>query len=450
MGTQETSLSVFMLPWLAHGHISPFLELAKKLVNRNVFIYFCSTPINLASIMKKLYGQKKYSHLIQLVELHLPYLPELPPKYHTTNGLPPHLLPTLHKAFSLSKPTLSNTINSLNPDLIIFDVSQIWLGSLVSSVNIPGVPFNTSSAAMTSFYSHLLSNPGVEYPHPGIFLRESEMAAVRILLESVSSEAKEYFKRERPKESCDIELIKSFEGLEGKYFEYLSTLAKKRIIPVGPLVEDLVNKNEHSEVIEWLNMKDRCSSVFVSFGSEYFLTNEDMEEIAHGLELSNMNFIWVIRFPEGEKIRVEEALPKGFQERVGERGLIVENWAPQARILGHSSIGGFVSHCGWNSVMESMKFGVPIVAMPMQLDQPLNARLMVEVGMGIEVVRDNNGKLQREEVAKVIREVVVEEIGEDVRRKAKEFSKNTRDKGDEEMDVVMEELLQICGKSKRH
>ena len=103
--------------------------------------------------------------------------------------------------------------------------------------------------------------------------------------------------------------------------------------------------------------KKKGSTVFISFGSEYFLSKEDMEEIAYGLEFSNVDFIWVVRFPKGENIVFEETLPKGFFERVGERGLVVNGWAPQAKILTHPNVGGFVSHCGWNSVMESMKFG---------------------------------------------------------------------------------------------
>ncbi|KAL7252771.1 hypothetical protein ACSBR1_007356 [Camellia fascicularis] len=174
------------------------------------------------------------------------------------------------------------------------------------------------------------------------------------------------------------------------------------------------------------------------------MSKDEIEEIAHGLELSKVNFIWVVRFPVGEKVEIEEALPKGFLERIGERGMVVEGWAPQARILTHSSIGGFVSHCGWNSVMESLKFGVPIVAMPMHYDQPFNARLVEEIGAAVEVNRDINGRLNREDIAQVIRTVVVEKSGEDIRIKAREYSEKIRMKGEEEIDEVVEELLQLC------
>ena len=245
-------------------------------------------------------------------------------------------------------------------------------------------------------------------------------------------------------------MIKTFREIEAKYIDYLSVLAKKKIVSVGPLVQDPIHEYEKREIIEWLNNKEPSSAVFVSFVSEYFLSKEEIQEMAYGLENSMMSFIWVVRFPQGDKVSLQMALPKGFLDRVGDRGMVVEGWASQKKILEHASIGGFVSHCGWSSVMESMKFGVPIIAMPMQLDQPPNARLVEELGVGVEVKRDMDGKLEREEVAKVIREVVVEKIGEGVRIKAKELKEKIRNKGDQEIDGVVQELVQICSKKNRH
>nr|XP_016460023.1 PREDICTED: cyanidin-3-O-glucoside 2-O-glucuronosyltransferase-like [Nicotiana tabacum] len=162
--------------------------------------------------------------------------------------------------------------------------------------------------------------------------------------------------------------------------------------------------------------------------------------------LSNLVSKKIVLFPQGGKnSTIEDALPEGFLERVGERGKVLEGWAPQATILQHASIGGFVSYCGWSSFMENVKFGEPIIAMPMHIDQPMNARLVVYIGMGVEAVRDENGKLQSEEIAKAIREVVMEESGEAVRKKARELSEKMNVKGDEELDDVVEELVALCG-----
>ncbi|KAL4601094.1 hypothetical protein ACB092_11G247400 [Castanea dentata] len=378
MEATHNNISVVMLPWLAHGHISPFLELAKKLTTRNFHIYFCTTPINLRPIKQKL--TEKDSLSIELVELHLPSLLELPPQYHTTNGLPPHLMPTLKKAMDMASLNITTILKQLKPDLFIYDFLQILAPSLAQSQNIPTVEFLALSASMASFFMHLANNPSVEYPSPELYLQDYEVQ------------------------------------IEAKYVDYLSVSAKKKIVPVGPLVQDPVEEDEKKEIIGWLNGKEPSSTVFVSFGSEYFLSKEEMQEIAYGLELSMVNFIWVVRFPRGEKVNPQMALPKGFLDSIGDRGMVVEGWAPQKTILKHSSIGGFVSHCGWSYVMESMKFGVPIIAMPMHLDQPVNARLVEALGAGVEVKRDTNGRLEREEVAKVIRKVLVEKTP---KRKAK-------------------------------
>ncbi|CAL5322197.1 unnamed protein product [Camellia sinensis] len=175
--------------------------------------------------------------------------------------------------------------------------------------------------------------------------------------------------------------------LEGKYIDYLSVLDGRKVVPVGPLVQEIVNENKHTEIMEWLDGKDESSTVF----------------------------------PMGEEAKVEEALAMGFLGRVGERGMVVEGWAPQGRILTDSSTGGFVSHCGWNSIMESLKFGVLIVVMPMHLDQPINSRLVEEIGVYVEVKRDMNGRLSSEEI---------------------------RMRGEEDIDELVEQLLQLCKDSK--
>ena len=440
---QSDGISVLMFPWLAHGHISPFLQLAKKLSKRNFSIYFCSTPVNLDPIKGKL--SESYSLSIQLVKLHLPSLPELPPQYHTTNGLPPHLMPTLKMAFDMASPNFSNILKTLHPDLLIYDFLQPWAPAAASSLNIPAVQFLSTGATLQSFLAHRHRKPGIEFPFQEIHLPDYEIGRLNRFLEPSAGRISDRDRANQCLErSSKFSLIKTFREIEAKYLDYVSDLTKKKMVTVGPLLQDPEDEDEATDIVEWLNKKCEASAVFVSFGSEYFVSKEEMEEIAYGLELSNVDFIWVVRFPMGEKIRLEDALPPGFLHRLGDRGMVVEGWAPQRKVLGHSSIGGFVSHCGWSSVMEGMKFGVPIIAMPMHLDQPINAKLVEAVGVGREVKRDENRKLEREEIAKVIKEVVGEKNGENVRRKARELSETLRKKGDEEIDVVVEELKQLC------
>lgn len=443
---RQSRIKVLVLPWLAHGHISPFLELSKQLVKQKFYIYFCSSPVNLSRIKGKLTGN--YSHSIQLVELHLPSLPELPPHYHTTNGLPPHLMPTLKMALDMASPSFTNILKTLSPDLLIYDFIQPWAPAAAASLGIPSVQFLSNGAAATAFMIHFVKKPGNEFPFPEIYLRDYEISGFNRFLESSANARKDKEKaRQCLEQSSNVILIRSFKEIEERFIDFLSNLNAETVVPVGPLLQDQIDEEDaETEMVEWLSKKDPASSVFVSFGSEYFLSKEELEEVAYGLELSKVNFIWVVRFPMGDKMRVEEALPEGFLSRVGDKGMVVEGWAPQKKILRHSSIGGFVSHCGWGSVMESMNFGVPIVAMPMHLDQPFNAKLVEAHGVGIEVKRDENGKLQREEIAKVIKEVVVKKCGEIVRQKAREFSENMSKKGDEEIVGVVEKLVQLCGK----
>ncbi|KAI8539700.1 hypothetical protein RHMOL_Rhmol09G0203400 [Rhododendron molle] len=291
----------------------------------------------------------------------------------------------------------------------------------------------------------MFSKPDIEFPFPEIHLNPNQRAPRN------KHDIAEMRRRiESTKISCKMMLFNSFRELEGKYNDYLSILMEKKIIPTGPLVQEIIIDGDHKdvEILQWLGTKDEQSTVFVSFGSESFLSKEEREEVAHGLELSGVSFVRIVRFPAGERIEVEEALLAEFLRRIGERGKVVEGWAPHVQILAHPSTGGFVSHCGWNSILESLKFGIPIVAMPIHHNQPFNVKLVEAVGFGPEVKRDENTSLDRENIAHVIRKVVVDEEGADVRTKAREFSEIIRRKGDEEIDGLVKELLQLCTEGK--
>ncbi|PQM39589.1 beta-D-glucosyl crocetin beta-1 6-glucosyltransferase-like [Prunus yedoensis var. nudiflora] len=238
--SQQRSITILMLPWLAHGHISPFLELAKKLTSkRNFHIFICSTPVNLTSIKPKL--SPKYSHCIEFVELHLPHeeLPELPPHYHTTNGLPPHLMSSLKRAFDMSSKNFSTILTTLKPDLLIYDFLQPWAPSLASLQNIPSVEFITTNSALTSFCVHHLKNPSAKFPFPSIYIRDYEAQKLNNLLESSSNGIKDRDRIQQCSDlSSDIILVKTSREIEAKYVDYLSGLMGKKIVPVGPLVQE--------------------------------------------------------------------------------------------------------------------------------------------------------------------------------------------------------------------
>ncbi|KAK4489166.1 hypothetical protein RD792_004960 [Penstemon davidsonii] len=447
-------LSILMFPWLAHGHIFPFLELAKNLSKRNFNIHFCSTAVNLDSIRKSI---EKLDLSIKLVQLNLPESPDLPPELHTTKNLSPNLMPLLVQAMQNSISNFSDIINSLKPDLLIYDFYQPWAPKLALSQGIPSVYFATSGATPVSFAHHLYTYKKIStFPHLTIDLKNQEKVDSREIVKIMKNAGKD-FAFGSFKMSSDIILVNSCRGVEGKYIDYLSTLCKKQIVPTGPLVNYNVNDTEEekdihsSDIMRWLSEKDEHSTVYISFGSEYFLSETQIEQVARGLELcSATNFIWVIRFPHGEKRKcIEELLPFGFLQRVKERGIIVQKWAPQAKILSHPSIGGFLSHCGWSSITECMYFGVPVIGLPMKYDQPINSSLAVETGFGVEVERGQNGHFVGEEIAKAINKVFKDKcFGESLRSKARELSEKIKKDEDQEATEAAEQISKLCIKNK--
>lgn len=431
-----------MLPFLAIGHISPFLELAKKLSDNGFSIHLCSTPINLTFIKTKI--PNKYSSSIRLLQLRLPESPHLPPHYHTTNGLPPHLTSAFDAALSAAESAFSDIVKELAPDLFVYDVLlPPWAAAVAASHNVPAVQFFTSSSAMCSYLAHMFHRPDMEYPFLAVNLTKREQERIRRLIgEKRDSGRRGVF-------DDNVMVISTCREMEGKYVDYLGEIQQNlEVLILGTMVvQDYpLLQDGDFELIEWLGTKPESSTLFICFGSECILSKEAMEEIAFGLELSEVNFVWVIRFPKGDRDDEKfQALPDGFLKTVRKRGKVVEGWAPQARILAHPSIGGFMSHCGWNSVMEGIHYGVLMIAMPMhRVDQPMNAKLLVEIGVGVEVVRDENGKFGREEVARVVKDVMRGEIGKDMRRNVKKIGEKVRVTSVEEMRMAAKVLAQLC------
>ncbi|KAF3434277.1 hypothetical protein FNV43_RR25380 [Rhamnella rubrinervis] len=445
---QQPRTSILMLPWLAHGHVSPFLELAKKLADNNFDIYLCSTPVNLKPVRESLANQNK-TYSIQLVDLHLPNdFPELPPHYHTTKYLPPGLMNILKAALDGAKPAFAEILKILKPSLLIYDFIHPWAPAEAENHNIKSVLFLTGRAGFLAylvFYSR--NDPTVQYPFPALDFPEIERQKMAQFMHMCTANGLTDVERlsECAARSTKMVLIKTLREIEAQHIDFLSGLLGKEMVPVGPLVQEPTNKDNGSVVVEWLNKKHPSPVVYASFGTEYFLSVEEMEEIDYGLELSGVDFVWVVRFHGDDfraKLSIDEVLPEGFLKRVGERGMVVDGWVPQAKILQHPSTRGFLSHCGWSSTLEGMINGVPIIAMPMHLDQPINARLVVEVGVGIEVPRVD-GKFKREELTRVIEEVVKQEQGKEVRMKATELSRKLEERGNMDINFAVDKLVQL-------
>ncbi|KAJ0028267.1 hypothetical protein Pint_36654 [Pistacia integerrima] len=192
------------------------------------------------------------------------------------------------------------------------------------------------------------------------------------------------------------------------------------------LVLDVTRRNE---IMKWLDDQPDSSVVFLCFGSWGSFGEERVKEIVIGLEQSGVRFLWSLRKPPLEDKFEEEILPNGFLEKTKEIGLVC-GWAPQKEVVAHKSVGGFVSHCGWNSILESLWFGVPIVTWTMYAEQQLKAFQMVkDLGMGLELKLDYKSTggevVSGDEIAEAIKCVMygAKKVG---KKRVKEVSENSR------------------------
>eukprot|EP01018_Ginkgo_biloba_P004615 Gb_10318 [translate_table: standard] len=233
----------------------------------------------------------------------------------------------------------------------------------------------------------------------------------------------------RLKEATGI-FINTFQDLESECIKamvegkVLSSNEMPSIYPVGPLIstpllegERLSVEEDKAECLIWLDRQPPSSVLYISFGSGWTLTAPEILELAFGLEGSGQRFLWVLRTPlppnqtnsffSVAKPDVPRLLPEGFESRTKDRGLVVTSWAPQIPILAHPSTGGFLSHCGWNSTLESISHGIPMIAWPIAAEQRMNSFILVnDIKVAIEAKRGSEGIVRREEVERVVKSLM--------------------------------------------
>uniref|UniRef100_A0ACD5WA35 Uncharacterized protein n=1 Tax=Avena sativa TaxID=4498 RepID=A0ACD5WA35_AVESA len=211
----------------------------------------------------------------------------------------------------------------------------------------------------------------------------------------------------------DLMLIRSCLEWEPESFPLLAKLGGKPIVPLGLLPPSPeggrgVSKDRDDATVRWLGAQPAKSVVYVALGSEVPLRADQVHELALGLELAGTRFLWALRKPSG--VQDADVLPPGFEERTRGRGLVVTGWVPQISVLAHGAVGAFLTHCGWNSTIEGLLFGHPLIMLPIFGDQGPNARLMEGRKVGVQVARnENDGSFDRDGVATAVRAVAVEE-----------------------------------------
>ncbi|KAI3695701.1 hypothetical protein L1987_78700 [Smallanthus sonchifolius] len=247
-------------------------------------------------------------------------------------------------------------------------------------------------------------------------------------------------------------IVNTFQELETHGLHYLISNNNQEIPPVfavGPILnfENKKDDTKDDEIMSWLDEQPKSSVVFLCFGSMGSFNEEQVKEIAVAIERSGHRFLWSLRRPAPkEKIEypteyenLEEVLPEGFLERTSSVGKVI-GWAPQMAVLSHPSVGGFVSHCGWNSTLESVWCGVPIAAWPLYAEQQLNAfEVVVELGMAAEIRLDYRTDM-REMGGGSGMVVTAEEIEEGIRKLMSdgEMRKKVKDMKEKSRAAVVE------------
>jgi hypothetical protein len=191
----------------------------------------------------------------------------------------------------------------------------------------------------------------------------------------------------------DALLVNTVRELEPAGLDMLRTSFGVQPWPIGPVLAAPAPSDSPDDVaiIRWLDAHPARSVMYVSFGSQNSITSGQTRELALGLEASGRPFLWVVRPPlefDAKDGFNPEWLPAGF-EACARMGLLVRGWAPQEQVLAHPSSGAFLSHCGWNSVLESLSRGVPLLGWPLGAEQFFKAKLVAEWGVCVGVAQGN-------------------------------------------------------------
>ncbi|KAL7107710.1 hypothetical protein ACP275_06G071700 [Erythranthe tilingii] len=449
------------IPFPAQGHINPMLKLAKLLHNGGFHITFVNTEYNHHRLLKS----RGPDSLTGLPSFRFETIPDgLPPPPEdaadATQDIPSLCESTTTTCLAPFRDLLAKLNDTASSDVppvscVVSDGVMSFTADAAEELGIPEVLFWTTSACGFYCYTQYgnviekgyapladtscLTNGYLETVIEGIpnmegmrirdipsFIRTTNKDDI-YMVKFVLQETK------RAKRASAI-VLNTFEELERETINALSSILPP-IYPIGPLnliekhvIEDkglnLLGSNlwkEDQECLKWLDAKEPNSVVYVNFGSITVMTPDQLNEFAWGLANSKQPFLWVIRpnLVSGEKV----VLPRGFLEETKERGMLA-NWCPQEKVLSHSSVGGFLTHSGWNSTLESIGSGVPMICWPFFAEQQTNCwYCCTKWGVGIEIDSD----VKRNGVETLVTKLMVGEEGRQMRNKAVEWKNLARD-----------------------
>lgn len=430
----DSTPHILLFPFMSKGHTIPILHLARLLTHRNATVTVVTTPKNRSFISTSLSDTN-----VSVLELPFPdNIDGVPPGVESTDQLPEiSLWLPLAVATKRMQPHFEAALKTLPPlSFMVTDGFLYWTFDSAAKFDVPRFVYYGMSC-FASTVSALVSDAGL--------LREIESDDELISLpvfprvKVTKNDFESVFTDSQPKglhfefvmnavaatsKSRGV-LVNSFYELESDFFEYWNSHFKPKAWSIGPLC--LANPRSpgvrSGYWIQWLDdkLEQGKTVLYVAFGSQAEISEVQFREIKDGLEKSEVNFLWVVR-------KNESQTRDGFEERIEGRGIVVKEWVEQREILDHPCVQGFLSHCGWNSVIESICAKVPILAWPMMAEQPLNARMVadeIRIGIRVETGDDGSGRtrgfVKSENLEKSIKELMEGERGKEVRKNAKEL-----------------------------
>lgn len=440
---EEEEVHVVMLPWLAFGHMIPFLELSIALAKSGIHVSFLSTPRNILRLPKIPPHLSSLIHFVPFsLSSHL-----LPENAEATVDIPVDKMDDLKIACDLLQEPIKNFIAKKSPNWIIVDFFPHWAVDISQELNIPLITcyITTASTAVFFWTPEFISGDGQREARPSpqdltvppdwvdfpskVVCRNHEANLMHNVLYGLDATGIQGGARlTRMVQASAAVAIRTSPEFEGDYLEVYSRISGKPVFPVGFLPPEnleergIIQEEPWSKIFNWLDQQKSKTVVFVGFGSEYKLRKEELHEIAYGVELSGLPFLWALRRPDWATDD-EEALPPEFISRTAGRGVVQFGWAPQREILAHRSIGGSLFHAGWASIVEALVYGHRLVLLPFIIAQPLDTRLLVEKGLAVEVERSEDGSFTGGDIVNALRKAMVSEEGETLRERAEEAAR---------------------------
>ncbi|XP_062090136.1 UDP-glycosyltransferase 74F2-like [Humulus lupulus] len=421
---------VLVVPYPSQGHINPLLQLCKRLVSHGLTVTFATTLFILNTFTPKLPPS-----------IHLDTISDGfdTAGYEESSGVDDYLARLQTAGSNTLADLIQRHQHSSNPvHCVIYDSFLSWALDVANKFGLPGGPFFTQASTCNYIYycihHGLLKLPIPSFPVSvqGLQFLSSHRDMPSFV--GVPGSYPAYFRLVLSQLSnvhqANFVLVNSVYEFEQQVVDSMSKVCP--VLTIGPTVPlfyldksfeedkeygyDLFEPDSSAPIIQWLDTKPAQSVVYVAFGSMANLSASQMEELALGLKATTFNFLWVVRTS-----KERATLPPKFAEEIGDRGLIL-NWGPQMEILSHGAVGCFFTHGGWNSTVEALSLGVPMVGMPQWTDQPTDAKLIEDMWkVGVRVKVDENGIVGRNEVENCIREVMEGETSSQLRHNAKKW-----------------------------